>query len=75
MMMMSSTNCTLGIENQGPFLAARHFVMGLFKKKLGAKRQMGLAKGKWGAERQMWVQKGRGVPKRQMGRHKADGAP
>ncbi len=49
-------------------MAAGHFVIGLFKKKRGAKRQMGLAKGKWGAERQMWA------PKRHVGHHKAYGA-
>jgi hypothetical protein len=64
MIMMSSTNFTLGIENQGPFLPAGHYVMGLFKNNWGAKRQIGLAKGKWGAKRQMWV------PKRQRGAKK-----
>jgi hypothetical protein len=40
-------------------LAAGYFVIGVFQKKWGAKRQMGLAKGIWGAERQMWYHKGK----------------
>jgi hypothetical protein len=68
MMMMSSTNCSLGIENYPIWLS--NILSWVFSKKnWGAKRQMGLAKGKWGTERQMWV------PKRQRGAKKADGVP
>jgi hypothetical protein len=75
MMIMSSTNCTLGIENQGLFWLL-DILSWVLKKKLGSQKADGACKRQIGCKKaDIGVSKRQRVAKKAGGHHKADGAP